>query len=567
MTNSAGQSWRRIARAIDPWLAAILIAAVLFCLRGMGWGRVEDWNRDQMAMRDLDGLRPTFFQKPPFDTYLNHFVVLLPLQAAETITERFTGTKQEWNQVRLIGSRLLVLLLFLGTIVFGYVISMRFFGLLAARVSALFLGTSAGFVVSAHFLSCDSPLLFFLFASLFFAQRVVQRGKTGDYVWAGLLVGLTTATKYNGLATGILIPVAHWLSPNCTSFRRAFFDWRVILGVALEPIGFVMGNPYAVIESKRFLADFMYNYEVTPVYGGQHGYGYGLFLRQFSEILGWPGTIVLWVLVLASLAVIANPRWRRQERVAGFLLTASFFVLYYLKIGAFARLPSRFVLPVVPFVILMAGPFLAQMEARRRWIYALLAPVICYNALCSAMVGQRFASDPRLTAQTWLLEHNTRGKMIESSPRSPRWSKLETLDLVELKVGDPNLANVRPGRGVDLRMPSVTGRAELFGRILKGNRWVEAARLAEGEPNEKVFTQASLLQRHPDFVTVYAPDLKMPSAVAQKYYAQLLAERFPYSVSFDQDLPPVSHFFYPRKIDFLDGRIAILQRRHATPEN
>src|SRR5450432_2074998 len=100
------QAWRRLARKVDPWLAAVLIAASLFCLRGIGWGRVEDWNRDQMALRDLDGMRPTFFQKPPFDTYLNHLLVLIPVHAAETVTERITRTKQKWNDVRLIGSRL-----------------------------------------------------------------------------------------------------------------------------------------------------------------------------------------------------------------------------------------------------------------------------------------------------------------------------------------------------------------------------------------------------------------------------------------------------------------------------
>ena len=561
----SGGRWRQAVRTIDPWLAAILVAAFLFCLRGIGWGRVEDWNRDQMAMRELQGLRPGYFQKPPFLTYLNHLVVLLPVRAAEAVGERMTGSKQEWNHVRLIGSRLLVMVLFLGTISLGYTISLHFFGVFAARVSALFLGTSAGFVTFAHFLSCDSPLLFFLFATLYFAQRIVQHGDTRDYVWAGLLAGLGTATKYNGLAAGILIPVAHLLSPNCTSLRRALFDWRLFLGVAMVPAGFLIGNPYAVIEWNRFLADFMYNYEVTPAYGGQHGHGYGAFLRRFPEILGWPGTIALWFLALASLAVIANPRLRQRHHVSGFLLVASFFVLYYLKIGNFARLPTRFVLPAVPFVILLAGPFLGAMQSQRRWIYALLAPIIFYNAVCSLLVGQRFAGDPRLAAQTWMLDHVSRGNKIESSQCSPHWSKLSELHLLELNATDPNLKKVRPGRGVDLRMPSVNGRAQLFGRIFKGNRWVEAGRRKEGEPDEQMFTRAALLMRNPDFVTVYAPDTTMRSEIARDYYAQLLANRLPYVVRFDGDLPPVSRLVYPKNIDFLDGRIAILERLPAAP--
>lgn len=552
-------------RALDPLLLAVLVATTLFCLHGIGWGRVEDWNRDQMALRPLQGLRPFFFHKPPFDTYLNHFLVLAPVQAAETLKQWLTGQPQHWNHVRLISSRLLVIALVLGTVVLGYVISRRFFGRLAARVSALFLGTSAGFIASAHYLSCDTPLLFFLFVTLFFAQRIVQRGWTRDYIWAGLFAGIATATKYNGLAAGILIPVAHLLSPNCTSWRRCLFDPRLFLGVAMVPTGFVFGNPYAVIDWRRFLGDFMYNYEVTPVYGGQHGTGYSAFFHRFGEIIGPPGKIVLFVFVIAGVAMMLWPRLRERERVPGFLLIASFFALYYLKIGEFARMPTRFVLPAVPFAILLMGPFLSKMEPHRRWIYLLLAPLIFYNLLCSALVGWRFASDPRLAAQDWMLAHLRHGQLVESSPSSPRWSLLDELNMEERHATDKNWRRpLRRGRMLDLRMPSVNGRSKLFGQILKGNRWVEAQRRQyEGEPDESLFTKPALLERNPDYVAVYEPDTTMPNATVQNYYAQLRSGRFPYRIAFDQDQPKISRNLYPRDIDFLDGRMTILIRAPA----
>ena len=43
---------------VDPAVAIVLLLALLFCLHGIFWGRVECWNRDQMALRDLAGLRP-----------------------------------------------------------------------------------------------------------------------------------------------------------------------------------------------------------------------------------------------------------------------------------------------------------------------------------------------------------------------------------------------------------------------------------------------------------------------------------------------------------------------------
>ncbi|MBA3833354.1 MAG: glycosyltransferase family 39 protein [Chthoniobacterales bacterium] len=526
---------------------------------------MEDWNVDQMALRGLRGLRPGTFKKPPFHTYINHLFVIIPVQATEMVVQQIKGTKQKWNHIRLIGSRLLVMVLHLGTIALGYLISLRFFGKFAARVIAFFLGTFAGFIAYAHFLTCDSPLLFFLVAALYFAQRIVQRGETRDYFWAGLLAGLATATKYNGLGAAILIPVAHLLSNNCTSLRACLFQRRLFIGLAMIPAGFLIGNPYAIIDSKRFVADFMYNYEVTPAYGGASGHGYGVFLRQFPEIVGWPGAIALGLLALASLVIVLVPRLRSRETVSGYLLGLSFFLLYYLKMGEPARVPTRFVLPAIPFFVMLAGPSLAAMQSRRLWICALLAPVICYNTFCAALVGQRFASDPRLAAQIWMIEHVPPGRVIESSDGSPHWTLLSELHAVELKAADPKWNKVHPGQSVDLRMPAVNGRFELFGRIFKGNRWVEAGRRQEGQPDEQLFTRAALARRNPDFITVYSRDTTVPSKAAQSYYTQLLANAPPYVVRFNRHSAPVSRFVYPKEIDFLEGGIAILERQPGLP--
>src|SRR5205814_4327483 len=77
MSESAEQS-RKIQR-LDPLLVAALSLAFLFCLQGITWGRVECWNRCQIAMRGLRALRPSDYMKPPFHTYVNHLFVVSPI--------------------------------------------------------------------------------------------------------------------------------------------------------------------------------------------------------------------------------------------------------------------------------------------------------------------------------------------------------------------------------------------------------------------------------------------------------------------------------------------------------
>jgi 4-amino-4-deoxy-L-arabinose transferase-like glycosyltransferase len=137
--------------------------------------------------------------------------------------------------------------MFLGTIALTFAISRNAYGLFAARIIALLFATSAGFIAYDHFLSTDSPLLFWMMLSLFFAQRISASEKISNYVLAGFLAGISTATKYTGLAVGIAIVVAHLTKID--HWRELFFSRRLAIGLAMVPIGFFTGNPYALIGS------------------------------------------------------------------------------------------------------------------------------------------------------------------------------------------------------------------------------------------------------------------------------------------------------------------------------
>jgi hypothetical protein len=540
--------------ALDPWLAVVLVAAAVFCLYGAHWGRVECWNPDQMALRHLRGWRPGSYAKPPFQTYLNKIVVLTPIEKAEAIADHFSGHKVRFAEARLLGSRLLVTALFLGTIALIYAISLQFYGRFAARILAAIVGTSAGFISYAHFLTADSPLLFWMVAAFYFAQRIIYSGTTRDYVLAGLLTGLATATKYNGLGVGIAIVAAHFLA------RRPVVSPRLLLGLAMVLIGFVVGNPYAVLDRETFVADFMYNYIVTPRYEGQTGVGYDDFLRRIPEIIGEPAAWLWPLCCIGALAVVVLRGGENTRARQGFILAASVSLLYYLKIGGFPRMPTRFVLPAVPFLLLMTGAFLAWSEQGRRWVYLLVAPLLAYNAICSAWVGKRFASDPRLRAQEWVLQNVAAGEHIESSPSSPHWAKLPSLNAIELRLDRTSKRRARPGQVVDTRLPVFNGRAELFSQLFPGNSWVEQRRLREGVPDDSIFTPESLATRNPDVITIHVRDTTSPNTRVQSYYRELLDEKTGYRVAFHGTTPPAPRFVYPRTIDFLSARITILQR-------
>jgi len=550
---------RRIQR-VDPLLIAALSLAFIFCLHGITWGRVEDWNRSSIAMRGLRALRPADYMKPPFHTYFNHVFVVWPIDAVMKIT----GVPQEKvkiaNPAKLIGSRLVTIALYLGTIALAYSFSRRSYGRFSAAIIAFVFATSAGFVAHAHFLTVDIPLLFWMLAAFWAAERLASAPSTRNYAVTGFLVGIAIATKYNGLAVGIALFVAHLFATRGESIRRIILSRQLWIAMGMVLLGFLFGCPTAPYEPKRFWHDFIYNYTVAPRYSGQPDRpNYLGAFGRIPEVVGLPGAILIAGLAILSCILILKRRDVSKPATRGFILSAAVFLLYILKIGTFPRTETRYVLPAIPFLILMIGPALQRFE-RRKWALALLLPVLLYNCLCSYLVGKRFTDDPRLKAQLWMMKNIPAGSVIESSDTSPHWSKLPDFDGHEVKLGRLDEA-VPPARDItDLRLPHMPGRIELFGKVFP--EWVQPlVAEREGHAEEALFTTAALRKRNPNYIAIYSLDYKVPSETVRRYYGDLLAGNLPYAIKFDAETPPAPAWIYPRTIDFLQGRITILQRK------
>ena len=534
--------------------------AFLFCLQGITWGQVEDWNRSSIAMRALRALRPSDYMKPPFHTYFNHVLVVWPIDGVMKIAQVPKERMKIANPAKLIGSRLVTIALYLGTIALAYSFSRRSYGRFSAAIIAFAFATSAGFVAHAHFLTVDMPLLFWMLAALCGADWLVSAPSTRNYAIAGFLIGIATATKYNGLAVGIAFLVAHFFATKGESYRRRILSRQLGIGLGMALLGFYFGCPTAPYEPKRFWNDFIYNYTVTPRYSGQlDSSNYLGALARIPEIVGIPGAVLIAVLAILSCILILKRHDFSDAATRGFILSCAVFLLYILKIGTFPRTETRYVLPAVPFLILMIGPALQTLE-RRKWILALLVPVLIYNCLCSYLVGKRFNDDPRLKAQLWMVRNVPPGSVIESSGTCPHWSQLPNFDAHEIHLGrtdDP----IPPARDItDLRLPQMPGRVELFRNVFPD--WVQPlVAEKEGDADPRLFTAAALAKRNPDYIAVYSLDYDVPGKTVCRFYGNFLTGKFPYAIVFDGNTPRAPGWIYPRTIDFLHGRITILNRK------
>src|SRR5262245_21596926 len=95
---------RRSYLAENPVLVFSLSIALLLGLFGIWWGWVECWNPDQMALQmlrspSLHMLVPDNFLKPPFHSYLNLALSIMPLKGLEKVIHAITGSDLAFEKI------------------------------------------------------------------------------------------------------------------------------------------------------------------------------------------------------------------------------------------------------------------------------------------------------------------------------------------------------------------------------------------------------------------------------------------------------------------------------------
>lgn len=554
---------------IDPFFMGAIAIALIFSFHGFHWGWAESWNPDQMLYHDVLfqawPLEPEDFLKPPFQTYFYLVLARIPFGILGVLFN-ILGIDTNLRMAELLWARTLNIGLLAGSVFLIFQITFRFFGPIAARIITLIFASSAGFIVEAHYLTADIPLVFWMLAAFYVIQSVALTGRRQAYLLSGFLVGIAAATKYNGVAIAIALIMAHFLFLKPTHFRAwktAIFHRYLLYGLGMILVGFIVGNPYAVITFPKFAADFTYNYITTPIYDGNAftDRSYLKFFQLFNEIIGPPVFGISIIAVTYTIFLLLSRNCREAE-TKGILMLLVVFGLYYYKFAEFPRLETRFVLPIVPFWLMLSAPFwqrvMSRRKVQRRMAIALLSGLLVHNAACSWKVGQRFIEDSRMVAIAWFQEHVPANSTVESSHFVPKWSEMP-----EIHVDDT-------------QMPFIKGRTRLFQELFDNDPWVMKkteefeGNLAYEKYSEAWYSLEQLRQRSPDYVVISSlyydrflqnPKIAQHYPVPQQFFQALLAEPEPYQIVFEKSPKRQPDWIYPRNILFVDNHLVVLQKR------
>jgi len=410
------------------WLALGLLLAGTLLLRtwGSDHGMPYAYNSDENShfVPRAIGIyghewNPDYFVNPPAYTYVLHIVFTVWFGGREGVSRMFaTDPTEVWVVARTTAAVLGVLSVWLLYLA-GAKLFDRRVGLLAAAVfSVAFLP-----VFYAHMALNDVPTLAPLCLSLWGVAGIVREGRMRDYVLAGVGLGLACATKYT--AGIVLLPL---LAAAVVQFLAAGGRWPAARGLVIAGVAglvaFVVANPYAVLDFPAFWDGITHQSSATGSedagkLGLTHENGWLYYLWSFTWGLGWVPLVA---------AIVALPLlWRDEKRLVWVIALAP--ILFVLFMGTQTRFFGRWLLPVFPFVCLLAAYAaieLADRAGRRApflkpTLLAIGAVALCGQGLVYSLhIGQVLSrEDTRNLARDWMVEHLPPRTKIVVEPIAP----------------------------------------------------------------------------------------------------------------------------------------------------
>jgi 4-amino-4-deoxy-L-arabinose transferase-like glycosyltransferase len=420
-------------------LSFILLAALLVRVWGVSYDLPFIYHPDEPVYINIiqnifktRDYNPHFFNYPSLFFYINALAYLpyflfgkifgifhTPNDILPPISLAMGTTLTQMPTTVLLG-RFVSIIFGVGTVGLSYFIGKQITSRTSVgMLAAIMLAMSPTNVWHSRIITPDTFVTFFSLTAFLASILVFQQGKTWQYIMAGICVGLTASSKYNGFLIVLPLLLAHFLRYGKAGFHQS----RLYLALLLSGIGFLATTPYAIIDLPKFLNDFQFEaHHYSTGHIGMEGNSLLFYLDYM-----WNSAGVLYL--FAILGIYHGSISRPKETI---LLTI-FPLVYFLFIGTFVVRNDRTFLPIISFLFLLSAWFLIVVFDKlrklqtRKWRRVFLT--IYYGLVILAIalpISKTIADTRRLmtvnsreTARIWIDENLPLGSKIAIESYSP----------------------------------------------------------------------------------------------------------------------------------------------------
>jgi 4-amino-4-deoxy-L-arabinose transferase-like glycosyltransferase len=393
------------------WVVLALIFAIALALRlwGIDHGLPAVFNPDEAShfvpravrLHQIGGFDPGYFLNPPLITYVFYVVFAIWFGGSDGVAAVAASDPAAPYLV----ARVVVAVMGAIGVVVVYLVGRVLIDRRAGLVAATLMAVSFLPVHWSHFATNDVAAMVAGTVSLLGSVIVLKSHHLGGYVLAGVGLGLAIGTKYTaGVVILALLAAAiiHWRDEH----GRAVIG--LLVAGACSIAAFLLAVPTLVTDSQAVLDDLLRlnpSGGTGPKIGQAQESGHLYYGWVLTWGIGWPACAL--AVVGAAWTVIRN------RTMAAVLLPAP--ILYIAFMGGQAAFFGRWLLPVLPFVLLLAALGAVRLTdaitERRGWsptpILALVTVAMCLQSVIhvvhmNTLLGR---TDTREEAVDWMRDN------------------------------------------------------------------------------------------------------------------------------------------------------------------
>ena len=311
-------------------------------------------------------------------------------------------------------ARTLAALLSCATLYLVWLLGARYVNRAAGFVAAGFTAVAPLAVQQAHFFTVDGLFTLLSLATVYSLLRSLETTRLHSYVLTGLLIGVTGAVRFNGLLLGLVVLAAvFWRGRSWRVFRGKplWLCGVIALATVLVLQPFILTNPDLFFETQNSdglqfslqvaRGEMLRSWTLVDV----HTWPYVHFWTHLWPLaVGWPLTTVFALSVGFAL-------WQRRFPTGLLLLWCG---LYFVLVGGLHTKHVRYLLPLLPFLSVLAGDLCVTLWRRWRWAgYGVCAGVVLYTGIYGVAFARLYSrEDSRIEAARWIASSVPEGSRI-----------------------------------------------------------------------------------------------------------------------------------------------------------
>lgn len=396
-------------------IVLLILLSAFFRFYNLNWDQGNLFHPDERnidnavsKIRFFSRLDPEFFAYGGFSIYLYTAAVNI----ISFITKENSWTS-DWGLIN-ITARFFSALFSTLTIIPLYFLAKKISSTKAALIAVILYTFTATSIQTSHYGVTESAITFIGVLICLFSIRIFEKTNPFNIIILGIISGIGIAAKTSSVSF-LLMPLFSFLfiiSKKNLKLKNIVFYFLLFLIICF--FVFTFFSPFTFINWGKFSESM--NYESGVATGSLPV----VYTLQFDQTLSYVFQIknLFWQIGIAALFCVLGFIFLLYKALKTknkkLLIFSLFTLIYFTYVGAWHTKFIRYMIPIVPFLIISAGIFLAEIRSRYKILGKLL---ITGTILCSAFWAFAFFSiytkpQTRIAASEWIYNNIPSGNKL-----------------------------------------------------------------------------------------------------------------------------------------------------------